>query len=176
MGHWIGATALTLLVGGCGGIFTPPADEAALCWFGQSSNKLSIIMHMKYTGKLLVGDILVADYQEKEIDEIASARARPKEEIYESERRTDCYDESGDYWYPCLVKVEIDLRPAVGTARAKQMSSAKHLAVLNCEQATVTIASEALETTRFHAIWLECETVEEEYCGIPPAGQPAPTE
>ena len=171
-GPW--ALALALVAAGCGGPGVGPApDQASLCFLGQTSTATSIVRYMKYTGRVLADDIDVADYQAREITKIASARARPKQPIYETEQRDDCDSESGNYWYPCVLRVEIDISPAVGTGRAKAMSSAKFIAKNVCEQVTIEIAATALETGRFISTYLECEVVEEEYCPIPPGPKAA---
>lgn len=160
-----------LLAAACGGPpeYTPPPESmAALCTFDRESTENLVVTHHKFTGAQLAGDIDRAEYWAREITSIASAMAAPKNEFYESEVRQDCYDEAGNFYYPCRIRVSVDLRSARGLTRSANLTEADETAVQNCEQITISRAATALETQRFLSGELECAVIENGYCPIPP--------
>ena len=160
-----------LFVAACGGPpeYTPPPESmAALCTFDRESTENLVVTHHKYTGAQLAGDVDRVAYWEQEITNIASAIAAPEKDFYESEIREDCFNKAGNYYYPCRIRVSVDLRSARGLARSANLTEAENTAILNCEQITIRRAAEALETQRFLSGELECEVVDNGYCPIPP--------
>jgi hypothetical protein len=167
----LAAPGAALLAAACGGSpeYTPPPESmAALCAFDRETTENLVVTHHKFTGALLAGDIDRAEYWEQGFTSIASAMAAPKKEFYETEVRQDCYNQTGNYYFPCRVRVSIDLRSARGLARSNNLTEADQTAILNCGQITTRRVSEALESRRFLSGELECEVVENGYCPIPP--------
>ncbi len=167
----IAAPGAALLAAACGGApeYTPPPESmAALCTFDRETTENLVVTHHKFTGAELAGDIDRVAYWEQEITNIASAMAAPKREFYETEQRQDCFNKAGNYYYPCKVRVTVDLRAARGLARAHNLNVADETAIQNCEQVTIKRAADALETQLFLSGETECEVIDNGYCPIPP--------
>jgi hypothetical protein len=167
----IAAAAAALLMAACGGPpeYTPPPESMeALCAFDRETTENLKVTHHKFTGAQLAGDINRAQYRAKEITNIASAMAAPVRDFYESDIRQDCFNKAANFYYPCRIKVSVDLRSARGLARSANLTEASETAMQNCEQITISRAAEALESQRFLSGELECEIIEEGYCPIPP--------
>lgn len=143
------------------------ASKEPLCQFGMKNSDTLRISYIKWTGGLYRDDIDVAEFQERGIAQVASARARPKNSRYTSERRQDCYDQTNKFYYPCKVKVDVDLSAISGVGRALDVANARFNAVYNCERLAVKTAHDAVQTGLIESADLECKVVEEQTCPIP---------
>ncbi|MFO0997122.1 MAG: hypothetical protein U1F33_10605 [Alphaproteobacteria bacterium] len=148
----------------------PPATSAAvaLCSFGITSTPTVKMSTIALTGALVDADIDLDAFREKGVKTIPTALARPKKTRYQAEQRQDCYNAQAKHWYPCVVKMDIDLTPAAGVNRASDMKTAMFYAVHNCERVTAKMADDALKTGMIHSEGLACEIVEQKYCELPP--------
>jgi len=155
-----------LLLASCVG-YSPGKGEAQLCQLGLPSRDTAVVSHTQPTGAVAAGDVDLAKWRELELDQVASARAKAKTPFYHGTRRTDCHNAEGNFWYPCIETIDVDLSAASGISRARDMRTAKYYAVIACEEATVRIASATLKRRALLASDLVCEVVEEDYCEIP---------
>jgi hypothetical protein len=162
--------AAAALLAACAGSDSAKSSSAAvqLCAFGLKSTPMVKMSTIKFTGALVEDDIDLQEYREKGIAKLPTALARPKKTRYQAEQRQDCYNAQAKYWYPCIVKMDVDLAPAAGINRAPDMKTAMFYAVYACEQVTNQLAADALKTGMIHSTGLECEVVEQKYCELPP--------
>ncbi|MFN0041755.1 MAG: hypothetical protein ACKVSF_00910 [Alphaproteobacteria bacterium] len=162
------AGLIAVVVAGCASS-EPQAPKLAgeLCDFDKKSTPTYFVSHITPRGALMQDDVSLDDYRAKSLDAIPSALARPKRVKYETEMRQDCYNQAGKYWYPCLVKVDIDLSQAAGVSRSVDLKEARFYAVFNCERVTQTLAASALKSGMFESANLECQVVEDKFCKIP---------
>ena len=139
-----------------------------VCEFGQKSTPTVKVSNIANTGALVDADIDIPEFRDKGFKTIPSALARPKKTRYQSEQRQDCYNAQAKHWYPCVVKMDVDLTPAAGLNRATDMKTALFYAVHNCEQVTTRMAADALKAGLIQSTGLECEVVEQKFCELPP--------
>ncbi len=162
------AGLVAVVVAGCSsGEPLVPKLAGELCDFDKKSTQTYFVSHITPRGALMQDDVDLDEYRAKAMDAIPSALARPKRVRYETQTRQDCYNEAGKYWYPCMVKIDIDLGAAAGVSRAVDLKEARFYAVLNCERVTQRIAADALKSRLFESANLECQIVEDKICKIP---------
>ncbi len=154
------ALALLLLAAGC----TSSDPSAPLCQLGVTPSETTLISYRDRTGSAIRGDIDVAAYREV-AGSIASAIAKPNREVYVAERRKDCFDQAGGYYYPCYERIEIDLREVTGIGRSANLNDAQELAVANCEWVARTLARNAAEV-RGLVFALQCRVVSRGRCSL----------
>lgn len=154
------AIALLLLAAGC----TSSDPSAPLCQLGVTPSETTLISYRDRTGSAIRGDIDVAAYREV-AGSIASAIAKPNREVYVAERRKDCFDQAGGYYYPCYERIEIDLREVTGIGRSANLNDAQELAVANCERVAKTLVRNAAEV-RGLVFALQCRVVSRGRCSL----------
>lgn len=169
-GRWIAAA---ILLAACGSIESAKAPETksaavTLCAFGIKSTPTVRMSHIKLTGALAEDDIELDEFRDKGFKTVATALARPKKSRYQAEQRQDCYNAQAKHWYPCIVKMDVDLLPAAGVSRASDMKTAMFYAVHNCERVTAQMAADALKSGMIHSEGLACEVADQKYCELPP--------
>jgi len=147
--------------------------KASLCQFAQKNTDTTRIAYIKWTGGLYNTDIDVAEYQEKGVTSIFSALARPKNKRFQANERKDCYDDVKKIYYPCHVKVDVDLSKLSSIGRADDSANAKFTATYNCERLAVKAAHDAAKTGLVESNAFECEVVEVRSCPIPKKVEPA---
>ncbi len=170
------AIVLLLLAAGC----TSSDPSAPLCQFGVTPSETTLISYrdayphatgpgrVSYSdraGPVIRSDIDVAAYREEVAGSIASAIAKPNREVYVAERRKDCFDQAGGYYYPCYERIEIDLREVTGIGRSPNLNDAQELAVANCEWVAKTLARNAAEV-RGLVFALQCHVVSRGRCSL----------
>lgn len=141
--------------------------KASLCQFGQKNSATQRVSYVKWTGGLYNDDIDVKEYQEKGVTSIVSALARPKNKRYQANQRQDCYDATKKIYYPCVVKVDVNLAPLSAIGRAPDAANAKFTATYSCERLAVQAAHDASKAGLIESSALECEVVEVRTCPIP---------
>lgn len=141
--------------------------KASLCQFDQKNTNTTRIAYVKWTGGLYNTDIDVQEYQDKGVTSIVSALARPKNKRYQANERQDCYDATKKIYYPCHVKVDVNLANLSSIGRAEDAANAKFTATYNCERMAVKAAHEAAKTGLVESSAFECEVVEVRTCPIP---------
>ena len=162
------AGLVAVAVAGCAsGEPQSPKLVGELCDFDKKSTPTYFISHITTRGALIQDDVDLDEYRAKAMDAIPSALARPKRVRYEAQVRQDCYNEAGKYWYPCVVKIDVDLGQAAGVSRAVDLKEARFYAVFNCERVTQGLAAGALKSRIFESAGLECQIVEDKFCKIP---------
>lgn len=152
---------LVLLAAGC----TSSDPSQPLCQLGVTPSETTLISYRDKTGSVIRGDIDVAAYREEVAGSIASAIAKPNREVYVAERRKDCFDQAGGYYYPCYERIEIDLREVTGIGRSANLNDAQELAVANCEWVAKTLARNAAEV-RGLVFALQCRVVSRGRCSL----------
>lgn len=149
--------------------------KASLCQFDQKNTDTTRIAYVKWTGGLFNQDIDVKEYQDKGVTSIVSALARPKNKRYQANSRQDCYDAAKKIYYPCHVKVDVNLASLSSIGRAEDAANAKFTATYNCERLAVKTAHVASEAGLVESNALDCEVVEVRTCPIPKkADEPKP--
>ena len=145
------------------------AEEAktSLCEFTQKNTDTTRIAYVKWTGGLYNTELDVAEYQEKGVTSIFSALARPKNKRFQANERQDCYDQTKKIYYPCHIKVDVDLSKLSSIGRADDSANAKFTATYNCERLAVKAAHDAAKTGLVESNAFECEVVEVRSCPIP---------
>lgn len=141
--------------------------KASLCQFDQKNTDTTRIAYVKWTGGLYNSDIDVNEYQEKGVTSIISALARPKNKRYQANSRQDCYDATKKIYYPCHVKVDVNLAALSSIGRAEDSANAKFTATYNCERLAVKAAHDAAKTGLVESTAFDCEVVEVRTCPIP---------
>lgn len=141
--------------------------KASLCQFEQKNTDTSRIAYVKWTGGLYNTDIDVQEYQEKGVTSIISALARPKNKRFQANERQDCYDPTKKIYYPCHVKVDVNLASLSSIGRAEDTATAKFTATHNCERLAVKTAHDAAKTGLVESNAFDCEVVEVRTCPIP---------
>ncbi len=152
---------LVLLAAGC----TSSDPSAPLCQLGVTPSETTLISYRDEAGSVSRGDIDAAAYREEVAGSIASAIAKPNREVYVAERRKDCFDQAGGYYYPCYERIEIDLREVTGIGRSANLNDAQELAVANCEWVARTLARNAAEV-RGLVFALQCRVVSRGRCSL----------
>ena len=152
---------LVLLAAGC----TSSDPSAPLCQLGVTPSETTLISYRDEAGSVIQGDIDAAAYREEVAGSIASAIAKPNREVYVAERRKDCFDQAGGYYYPCYERIEIDLREVTGIGRSANLNDAQELAVANCEWVARTLARNAAEV-RGLVFALQCRVVSRGRCSL----------
>lgn len=155
------------LAGCASGKSEAPSAKVALCDYDKKSTDVFFVSHINYRGAMMQDDVNLDEFRDKGFDSIPSAIAQPKKARYVADQRKDCYDEAGKFYYPCKVKVDVDLGPAIGISRATDMKTARFYAIHNCERITTKIAAAALKSGMFEASGLECQVTEEQFCPVP---------
>ena len=164
------ATVALSVLAACGSSSEQAQQQASkdpLCQFGMKNSDSLRISYIKWTGGLYNEDIDVAEFQERGVTQVVSARARPKNTRYTTEKRQDCYDQTNKFYYPCKVKIDVDLSTISGVGRALDKANARFTAVYNCERLAVKTAHDAVKTGLIESSDLECTVVEEQTCPIP---------
>lgn len=142
-------------------------SKAALCEFTQKNTETTRIAYVKWTGGLYNTELDVAEYQEKGVTSIFSALARPKNKRFQANERKDCYDDVKKIYYPCHVKVDVDLTKLSSIGRAEDAANAQFTAKYNCERMAVKAAHDAAQTGLVESNAFECEIIESRSCPIP---------
>ncbi len=159
--------AVAVLAGCATGESEAPKFAGDICTYGKVSTDTFLVSHINTRGGLIQNDVDPEEFTAKGHSQIPSALAQPKRAKYKTEQRRDCYNETGKYWYPCVVKVDVDLAPAAGFSRAVDVKEANFYAIYNCERMTQKIAAVALKTRIFEAADLECQIVQQKLCPPP---------
>ena len=141
--------------------------KASLCQFTQKNTDTTRIAYVKWTGGLYNTEIDVNEYQEKGVTSIFSALARPKNKRFQANERQDCYDATKKIYYPCHVKVDVNLSVLSSIGRAEDSANAKFTATYNCERLAVKAAHDAAKTGLVESNAFDCEVVEVRSCPIP---------
>ena len=127
------AAFLALAVASC---TTTRSDlEATLCDFQADRPESQRLGHILQSGQALPGEIDIETYREW-TNSVPSAMARPINDVIEKEYRKDCFDKKGNYWYPCVETIEIDLSQVRGIARAMDLDRAGTYAIRLCQRLT----------------------------------------
>jgi hypothetical protein len=156
--------AAVALAGCATGESEAPKFVGDICNYGKTTTETFLVTHINTRGGLIQNDVDLDEYKGKGHDQIPTALALPKRDRYKTEQRRDCFNEAGKYWYPCMVKVDVDLGPAGGFSRAVEPKEAAFYAVYNCERMTQKIAAAALKTGLFEAADLECKVAHQKLC------------
>lgn len=143
----------------------PNTPEAALCQYTDKRPKDELIGHDLKTGAYVQAEIDPATFRQWS-DTVWSVMAKPKNDLFRKEYRTDCYDQAGKYWYPCMKTVQKDFSDIRGIGRALDQRRARQIALRLCEFLTHRRAPKAggvdVEDSR-----LDCEISYETACPLP---------
>lgn len=142
-------------------------SRTPLCQFDKTNTATTRIAHVKWTGGLYNTEIDVKEWQENGQTSVFSALARPKNTRYQANSRQDCYDATKKIYYPCHVKVDVNLAALSSVGRAPDSASAKFTAQYNCERLAVGASHEASKSGLIESSAFDCEVVEVRECPIP---------
>ncbi len=145
--------------------------EHELCNFDKKWSPTLVARYHEPDGRLFFGDIKASDgFADKGWTTIRSAKAQPEELIYTQKVRTDCYNESKDAYYPCVRKLQVDLRE-VGAVVRSNLADPAEMAVSLCSQAARQAWKEQVGTSETNDSQ-KCSVTVRAICPLPaPSGE-----
>lgn len=157
------AAVLALAVSGC--TTSQSGLEETLCDYQAERPDSQRLGHILKSGQALPGEIDIETFREW-TSNVPSAMARPINDVVEKEYRKDCFDKKGNYWYPCVEMVEIDLSQVRGLARAMDLDRAGTYAIRLCQRLTkATVPAGAGLPTDSPELY--CRVSRRETCPLP---------
>jgi hypothetical protein len=144
--------------------------EKRLCRFDKVYTPTMLVRHHDTQGRLFFGDVL--DYQsfaDKGETAIRSAEARPEHPNYVQKVRTDCRNKTTGGYYPCTVKVQVDLND-VGAVVRSNFSDPVPMALRLCSDAARQAWKEQVGFEETNASQ-RCVATARAICAFPPSSE-----
>lgn len=155
----------------------PPqtAEENQLCEIGRAWSDRVSVRHQNAEGRYVPGDVTdVQAFLDRDETTIRSALARTEKPVHEYKLRGDCYNEAKKAWYPCIKRVDIDMRDIGGLVRTNFDDPAR-LALQECARAARKAWQEQIGYPE-NNYTQECVIVARAVCPLPGADAAAAAE
>ena len=140
---------------------------ADLCTFKERKDPV-LIAYTDKRDESYVGEPNASVYKDV-TGQIASAVSTPRDPVYKYDERRDCYNKSGDYYYPCVQHFEVDLSQVQGIGRALTLPKAETLARNLCQSKVDEIIIKKVGRPQISASTV-CIVQHSQYCSL--AGAP----
>ncbi len=150
------------------------ALEDNICKFNHDWDpKKQFIAHIMPSGQPVAGDVDLALFRRgtsniPDLDDLATAMARPKQPVFRKKYTEDCYDEKTRIWTRCEKLVELDFSQVRGISRTTTMKRSEGHAIKLCEQITRKLAPE-VGGLKVLDSRLECVVTKRTRCRLPEA-------